>query len=139
MAVNLKSLIAKTNDTNPQSSRRRRRPLSRQHSLHVEVEHFLFKLLDQQDSDFHHIAKYFNINTPPPQGELNRALERNRRGNSSTPCFGLWLEKMLTSAWTLASLDFSAAQIRSGYCLLALVTDEELQRVAHEISVPNCN
>ena len=41
---------------------------------------------------------------------------------------------MLTSGLTFASLDFSAAQIRSGYCLLGLAIDEDLKRVAHEIS-----
>jgi len=31
---------------------------------------------------------------------------------------------------TRASLDFSATQIRSGFVVLALVTDSELQRMA---------
>jgi len=134
MAVNLKSLIAKTNDATRKALADAGGLCLANTHYNVEVEHFLSKLLDQQDSDFHHIAKYFNINIGRLKTELDRALDRNRRGNSSTPAFGLRLEKMLTSGWTFASLDFSAAQIRSGYCLLGLAIDEDLKRVAHEIS-----
>ncbi len=134
MPVNLKSLIAKTNDTT-------RRALTDAGGLclanthyHIELEHFLLKLLEQQDNDFHHIIRYFNINPSRLKAELGRALDANRRGNSSTPGFGLWPEKMFTAAWTLATLEFSAGQIRSGFCILALATDEDLRRVAHEIA-----
>jgi type VI secretion system protein VasG len=133
MPVNLKSLISKTDDSTRKALEDAAGLCLANTHYNVEVEHFLFKLLDQQDNDLHHIAKYFNIDTSRLKTELGRALEANRRGNASTPSFGLWLEKMLTSAWTTASLEFSAAQIRSGFCLLALVSDDDLRRVAYEI------
>ena len=55
--------------------------------------------------------KYFNINPNRLKSELTRALDTNRRGNASTPAFGLWPEKMFIEAWTLASLEFAAGQI----------------------------
>ena len=64
---------------------------------------------------------------------MNRGLDKLKTGNSGTPYFSPWLGKMLTQAWTIASLDFNAAQIRSGHCILALVTDEDLQRVARDV------
>ena len=41
---------------------------------------------------------------------------------------------MLTEAWTLGSIDFGSAQIRSGYTILALVSNEELSRMVRETS-----
>ena len=134
MAVNLKSLIAKTND----STRKALEGgaglcLARTH-YNVEIEHFLAKILDEQDNDVQRIFKHFGVNTARLTIDLNRALDKAKTGNSSTPYFSPWLAKMLSTAWTVASLDFAAAQIRSGYCLLALLTDEDLLRVAHDLS-----
>ena len=44
------------------------------------------------------------------------------------------LMKMLTEAWTLGSIDFNAARVRTGFTLLALVTDEDLSRIMREVS-----
>ena len=41
---------------------------------------------------------------------------------------------MLTEAWTLGSIDFGSGQIRSGYAILALVSNEELSRMVRDIS-----
>jgi type VI secretion system protein VasG len=134
MAVNLKSLIAKTND----STRKALEGgaglcLARTH-YNVEIEHFLSKILDEQDNDVQRILKHFGVNNERLTVDLNRALDKAKTGNSSTPYFSPWLAKMLSTAWTVASLDFAAAQIRSGFCLLALLTDDDLVRVAHDLS-----
>jgi type VI secretion system protein VasG len=42
--------------------------------------------------------------------------------------------KMMTEAWTLGSIDFGSGQIRSGYTILALVSNEELSRLVRETS-----
>src|SRR5262249_17159462 len=44
------------------------------------------------------------------------------------------LFKMLTEAWTIGSLEFNGAQVRTGFVILALVSDEELSRIVREIS-----
>ena len=134
MPVNLKSLVSKANDNTRKALEDAGGLCLANTHYSIEIEHFLSKLLDQQDNDLHRITKYFNINPSRLKTELTRALDTNRRGNSSTPAFGRWPEKMFTEAWTLASLDFAAGQIRSGFCILALVTDEDLRRVAYEVA-----
>lgn len=76
MAVNLKSLIAKTNDTTRKALEGAAGLCLARTHYNVEVEHFLFKLLEGQDSDFHHIARHFGINTSRLATELNRTLEK---------------------------------------------------------------
>ncbi|HEY6339096.1 MAG TPA: type VI secretion system ATPase TssH, partial [Candidatus Sulfotelmatobacter sp.] len=41
---------------------------------------------------------------------------------------------MLVTAWTIGSIDFSAGQIRTGFTVLALVSDDELRRLVRETS-----
>src|SRR6266853_1885622 len=41
---------------------------------------------------------------------------------------------MLSEAWTIGSLDFGAAQVRSGFCILAIATSPDLARLLREVS-----
>ena len=41
---------------------------------------------------------------------------------------------MLTEAWTIGSIDFSSGEIRTGFTVLALVTNDELSRLVREVS-----
>ena len=61
MAVNLKSLVGKLNDTMRSTLEASAGLcLSRTH-YDVEIEHFLLKLLDQNDTDAQRILKHFGI------------------------------------------------------------------------------
>jgi type VI secretion system protein VasG len=66
--------------------------------------------------------------------ELTRSLDRLKSGNARTPAIGPNLVKMMTTAWTIGSIDFGAAQIRTGFTILALVTDDDLSRLMKEVS-----
>jgi len=134
MNVNLKSLISKMNDTVRGSLEDAAGLcLSRTH-YDIEIEHFLTKLLDRQDSDLAHIFKHFGIDKSRFTSELNRALDKLKKGNARTPSFSPHLVRLLTTAWTIGSIDYEGAQIRSGFAVIALVSDEELSRVARDFS-----
>src|SRR3712207_9130715 len=55
-------------------------------------------------------------------------------GNARTPALSPSLVQMLTEGWTIGSVDYGAAHVRSGYALLALLATEELARIAREVS-----
>jgi type VI secretion system protein VasG len=134
MSVNLKSLIGKLNDTMRGALEGAAGLcLSRTH-YDVEIEHFLTKLLDSSAGDLACILRYFEIDKTRLAGELARSLDKLKSGNARTPALSPTLVKMLTEAWTLGSIDFASGQIRSGYAVLALVTNEELARLVREIS-----
>ena len=134
MNVNLKSLIAKMNDTTRSALEGAAGfCLSRTH-YDIEIEHFLLKLLDKQDSDLQHVLKHFGVDSSRFAAELNRALDKLKTGNARTPSFSPSLVKLFTTAWNLGSLEYSAAQIRSGFTIVALLADEELARIAREFS-----
>ena len=134
MSVNLKSLIGKLNNrTRSAVEGAAGLCLSRTH-YEIEPEHYVQKLLDQQDGDFSRILYRFEVDKSRLEKELMRSLDRLKSGNARTPAIGPNLIKMLTTAWTLGSIDFGAGQIRTGFTILALVTDEELSRLMRDVS-----
>ncbi len=134
MSVNLKALILKLNSTTRAAvDGAAGLCLSRTH-YDVEIEHFLTKVLDSNDNDLAQIVKHFGLNRSRLADDLARSLDRLKSGNARTPSISPTLVKMLTEGWTLGSLEFGAPQIRSGHCILALVSNVELSRLANEVS-----
>jgi type VI secretion system protein VasG len=134
MSVNLKSLIGKLNDTMRGAVQNAAGLcLSRTH-YDVEIEHFLTKLLDASGDDLACIIRYFEIDRTRLTGELARSLDKLKSGNARNPALSPTLVKMLTEAWTIATIDFGSAQIRSGYAILALLSNEELLRLVRDFS-----
>jgi len=132
--MNLKSLIGKLNDsTRGALEAAAGLCLARTH-YDIEVEHYLTKLLDSTDNDVAAIFKHFEIDTSRLSGELARALDKLKTGNARTPALSPTLMRMLVEAWTLGSIDYNAAQIRTGFTILALVTNDELVRLMRDVS-----
>ena len=132
--MNLKSLIGKLNDsTRGALEAAAGLCLARTH-YDIEVEHYLTKLLDSTDNDAAAIFKHFEVDTSRLTGELARALDKLKTGNARTPALSPTLMKMLIEAWTIGSIDYNAAQVRTGFTILALATNDELVRLMREVS-----
>ncbi|MDX2150496.1 MAG: type VI secretion system ATPase TssH [Bryobacteraceae bacterium] len=134
MAVNLRSLVGKLNE----SSRHALEAaaglcLSRTH-YDVEIEHYLMKLLDSSDGDAAKILQHFGVDKSRLAAELTRSLDRLKTGNARNPAFSPSLVKMLTEGWTLGSLEYGAAQVRTGLAILALTQNDELARIIRDVS-----
>src|ERR1700675_1241872 len=134
MGLNLKALIGKL-DHSARSALEGAAGLclSRTH-YDIEIEHYLAKLLDSTEDDFAKIAHHFGVDRSRLSTELNRSLDKLKSGNARTPALSPTILKMLTEAWTVGSIDFDAVQIRTGFTLLALVSNDELSRLTREIS-----
>ena len=61
-------------------------------------------------------------------------MDKLKSGNARTPAISPTVLKMLTTAWTIGSIDFNAGQVRTGFTILALVSDEELSRLINDVS-----
>src|SRR5579862_8091324 len=134
MPVNLRHLIGKLNDTTRNAMEAAAGLcLSRTH-YDVEVEHFLTKLLDSSSHDLAAILKHFEVDKSHFAAELTRSLDKLKSGNARNPALSPTVRTMLTEAWTLGSIDYGAGQVRSGFTILALATDEDLARMMREVS-----
>ncbi|HVF51084.1 MAG TPA: type VI secretion system ATPase TssH [Pyrinomonadaceae bacterium] len=100
----------------------------------VDIEHLLLKLLDVNGTDLERILRHFEINQGHLAGDLMRALDRLKTGNTRTPDFSPHLPRLMQEAWLLASIEYGANRIRSGHLVLALLTNDNLARLARELS-----
>jgi type VI secretion system protein VasG len=134
MNINLKSLIGKLNDFTRKTLESSAGLCLTRTNYDIEVEHYVLKLLDQPDGDFAQIVNRFGIDKSRLSAELTRSLDKLKKGNARTPTFSPSLVRMLSAAWTIGSIDFGSGEVRTGFTVLALVTDEELSRLVREVS-----
>ncbi len=134
MSINLKSLIGKLNDFTRKTLESSAGLCLTRTNYDIEVEHYVLKLLDQPDGDFAQIVNRFGVDKSRLTGELNRSLDKLKKGNARNPTLSPSLVKMLTEAWTIGSIDFGSGEIRTGFTVLALVTNDELSRLVREVS-----
>jgi type VI secretion system protein VasG len=134
MNVNLKSLIARLNDTCRNALEAAAGLCLSRTNYDVDIEHFFLKLVEAPDTDLTRILRQFGIDVSRLSRDLVIALDRLKTGNARTPALSPNLPRLVESAWLIASIDYGEAQIRSGHILLALVEERNLSRIAREVS-----
>jgi type VI secretion system protein VasG len=134
MSTNLKALIEKLNDTTRRALEASAGLCVARTHYDIEIEHYLLKVLDGSDNDIAAILKHFGIDRSRLTKELERSLDSLKSGNARSPAFSPAVVKMLAESWTVASIDFNAGNIRTGFTLLALLGNEDLARMATGIS-----
>jgi type VI secretion system protein VasG len=135
MGVSLKAIVARLNSiTRAALEGAAGLCMARAH-YDVEIEHLLLKLLDVADSDFARILHHFGVNKGRLSADLARALDKLKSGNARTPAFSPSLFRLLVDTWSLASLEYGATEIRTGYLILALAAkDSDNRRSSGDIS-----
>jgi type VI secretion system protein VasG len=100
----------------------------------VDIEHLFLKLTEMPDTDLQRLVRHYDIDPARLSRDLTSALDGFKIGNARTPPLSPRLVQLIGDAWTLASIDFGAARIRSGHLLLALLGNDDLARLARESS-----
>ena len=132
--IDLKSLISKLNETCRSTLEDAAGLcLSRTH-YDVDLEHWFLKLLETNNTDFHKVLQYFEANPSRLQQDLTGNLDQFKSGNARTPAFSPRIPDLIQKAWSVASINFDAAKIRSGHLTLALLANDEFARLAKEAS-----
>ncbi|HWR54821.1 MAG TPA: type VI secretion system ATPase TssH [Bryobacteraceae bacterium] len=134
MSVNLKSLIGKLNDESRNALEQGVTVCVSRTNYNIEIEHYLFKLLDQTDGDFACIARHFGVDPSRMTQEVMRSLDKLKRGSARNPAWSEQIVTMFKEAWAIGTIDFGAGQIRTGFTILALATHEDLARLMREVS-----
>jgi type VI secretion system protein VasG len=134
MNVSLKALIGKLNPTCRSALEGAAGLCLTRTHYDVDLEHLCLKLSEAGDTDFQRILRHYEIEQARLERDLTRALDRLKTGNARTPALSPRIPRLISEAWSLASIEFGAAQIRSGHLLLALLADEDLSRLARESS-----
>ena len=134
MSLNLKFLIAKLNTTSRNALEAAASLCISRTNYEIDLEHLLFCLLDVPNCDVVRIFAYFEIDSARMKRDLTAAMDKLKRGNSRNPTLSPRVVKVLTDSWTIASIDYSAAEIRSGMLLAAMLSADELASLVQESS-----
>jgi type VI secretion system protein VasG len=128
ITIDLKSLVNKLNEpTRNALEGAAGICLSRTH-YNVEIEHWLLKLLEIDDSDLAAVLKKFEIDPGKLGRDLNGELDRIKTGNSRAPALSPSIVDLAKNAWMLASVEYGHPRATSAHVLAALLLDEDLRR-----------
>ena len=93
---------------------------------YVELVHWLVQILQQDDSDWHHILRYFSVDASGVIADLNKALERLPAGAHGISDLRESIADTVERAWMYGSLIFAANRVRTGHVLIALLKTDFL-------------
>jgi len=99
-------------------------------NYHVEVEHWLLKLLERPNTDFVVLLNQFGVDQSRLARDLTRSIDGFRTGNSREPALSPDLVHLVREAWLMASINYASSTTRTGHVLCALVSDDSLARIA---------
>src|ERR1700733_283594 len=134
MMSSLKSLVGKFDDAMRAAMEGAAGVCVTRTHYELEIEHFLTKAIEVEHSDLRFILEHYGVNQSRLTAELRVSLDRLKTGNARGPALRPALVRMFSEAWSIATLNFEAAQIRTGHALLALLGEEGLARMVRETS-----
>jgi type VI secretion system protein VasG len=88
------------------------------HNPYVEIVHWFHQILQQQDSDLHHVVGQFQIDPARLAKNLTDALDRLPRGATSISDLSSHIEEIVERGWVYGSLMFGDQHIRTGHLLV---------------------
>lgn len=94
---------------------------------YVELEHWLAQLLQNQDSDLHHIVRHYGLDASVLAKDLTNALDRLPRGATAISDIAEQIPDSIERAWTYATLKFGEGQIRTGYLVIGMLKTPSLR------------
>ncbi|MDY0042623.1 MAG: hypothetical protein RBS57_20120, partial [Desulforhabdus sp.] len=82
---------------------------------YVDLAHWLYQILQLQDSDLHRIIRYFDLDLSRLAKDLVTALDRLPRGSAGILDLSPQIEEAVERGWVYGSLMFEESQIRTGH------------------------
>lgn len=101
---------------------------------YVEIVHWIHQILNNQDSDIHHIIEHYKLDAGKIASEMTAALDALPRGASSVSDLSSHLEDVMERAWVWGSLLFSSNQVRTGHIILGMLETPNLKNILMTIS-----
>lgn len=94
----------------------------------VELEHWMIKLLEVDDSDIPQVLRRFEVDPEHLLAALRQELEGYRTGHRQNPQLTETILLLGRESWVWCSINYGLAQIRSGGILIAVLEEPELYR-----------
>ncbi len=134
VSVNLKSLVAKLNPTCYRTLEAAAGLCLARTNYNVEIEHWLFKLIEADQTDLVKILRHYGVDIARLQRDLTVAIDRLKTGNARPPVLSPQVVELARDSWVIGSVDLGSPVTRSSHVLCAVYADESRLRLAREIS-----
>ncbi|QOJ15125.1 MAG: type VI secretion system ATPase TssH [Planctomycetia bacterium] len=134
ISVNLKSVVARLNDTCRASLESAAGLCLSRTNYNLEIEHWLLKLLETEGTDVQAVLRHYQVDVGRLKRDLTAAVDKFRTGNTRPPALSPDTVDLARDAWLLASVEYESGRARSGHLLASLLLDESRGRLARELS-----
>jgi len=101
---------------------------------YVELQHWIYQILNGNDSDLHRIVKHYELDGAQLVADLTQSLDRLPRGATSVTDLSSIVENAVERGWVYGSLMFGDRQVRTGYLLVGALKTPSLRNALLAIS-----
>jgi type VI secretion system protein VasG len=101
---------------------------------HVEMAHWLFQILQNQDSDFHRIIRHYEVDPARLAADLTRSLDALPRGATSISDFSPHIDDAVERGWVYGTLLFKESAVRTGHLVVGMLKTNGLRNMLLAIS-----
>jgi len=101
---------------------------------YVELQHWIYQILNTPDSDLHRIVKQYELDTAALVADLTASLDRLPRGASSISDLSQFIPDAVERGWVYGSLMFGGTQVRTGFLIIGMLKTPSLRGVLLSIS-----
>lgn len=101
---------------------------------YVELAHWLYQLLQLQDSDLIRIIRHFEIDAAILVRDITATLDRLPCGSTSITDLSSQIEETVERAWVFGTLMFGESQVRSGHLVVGMLKTAGLRHALLSLS-----
>ena len=101
---------------------------------YVELVHWLHQIIQNQDSDLHHITRHFNLDASRLAADFTSALDRLPRGATSISDISSHIDDAIERGWIYGTLAFGEGAVRTGHLIVGCVKTDTLRNALYSIS-----
>ena len=132
MGLELKNLVEKLNPCCKKSLEAAAALCVQKANYNVELEHFIYRLLQQPDCDIDLLLKYYEIDKDLVQQHLLTAIDKFKNGCTAAPTLSPNIILLLEKSWMITSIQLSQQKIRSAAMLLGIIDTDALRGILLE-------
>ena len=132
MGLELKNLVEKLNPCCKKSLEAAAALCVQKTNYNVELEHFIYRLLQQPDCDIDLLLKYYEIDKDSVQQHLLTAINKFKNGCTAAPTLSPNIILLLEKSWMITSIQLSQQKIRSAAMLLGIIDTDALRGILLE-------
>jgi type VI secretion system protein VasG len=101
---------------------------------HLELLHWLYYLIRNENSDLFHILRHFDVDLSAVDKDLQAALAELKINQTELPTMSKPFREALQGAWFVGTLTHGDYKIRTAYVLLAILGDESTRTQLFQLS-----